>query len=151
MVHTLLDLGADPYFEGNHGQTAIQIAVRHGHSYVLDVIVDHVNKMDQSKNAAVEAVINHPSHKAEMTLLMICAQHCMQSMARKLLRMGVWLDITNHEGKTANEIASQFGWYHLELWLTSQREYNYMKIQCHVDKEEEKNKQLGLGKLISML
>eukprot|EP00957_Ditylum_brightwellii_P044714 3390483-Ditylum_brightwellii.AAC.1 len=60
--------------------------------------------MHQSKNAAVEAVINHPTHTAEMTPLMICAQHCMQSMARKLLRMSVRLDITNQKGKTANEI-----------------------------------------------
>eukprot|EP00957_Ditylum_brightwellii_P050531 3832474-Ditylum_brightwellii.AAC.1 len=72
-------------------------------------------------------------------------------MARKLLRMGIRLDITNHKRKTANAIARQFGWYHLELWLTSQRENNHMKIQLHVDKEEEKNKHLGLGKLISML
>jgi len=151
MVHTLLDLGSDPCFEGNHGQAAIQIAVRHGRSYVLDVIVDHVNEMHQSKNAAVEAVINHPTHTAGMTPLMICAQHRMQSMARKLLRMGARLDITNHEGKTANEIARQFGWYHLELWLTSQREYNHMKIQRHVDKEEEKNEHLALGKLIHAL
>eukprot|EP00957_Ditylum_brightwellii_P052513 3982187-Ditylum_brightwellii.AAC.1 len=88
MVHTLLDLGSDPCFEGSHGQTAIQITVRHGRLYMLDVIVDHANEMHQSKNAAVEAIINHPTHIAKMTPLMICAQHRMQSMARKLLRMG---------------------------------------------------------------
>eukprot|EP00957_Ditylum_brightwellii_P001400 110000-Ditylum_brightwellii.AAC.1 len=65
--------------------------------------------------------------------------------------MSVRLDITNHKGKTANEVARQFGWYHLELWLTSQREYNHMKIQHHVYKEEGKNEHLGLGKLISVL
>eukprot|EP00957_Ditylum_brightwellii_P186389 14191576-Ditylum_brightwellii.AAC.1 len=65
--------------------------------------------MHQSKNAAVEAVINHTTHTAEMTPLMICAQHHMQSIARKLLRMGIRLDITNHKGKTANEIAKKFG------------------------------------------
>eukprot|EP00957_Ditylum_brightwellii_P171303 13040559-Ditylum_brightwellii.AAC.1 len=147
MVHTLLDLRSDPCFEGNHGQTGIQIAVRHSRVYALDMIVDHVNEMHQSKNAAVEVIINHPTHIAEMTLLMICAQHHMQSMEKKLLRMGVWLDITNHRGKTANEIARQFRWYHLELWLTSQREHNHIKIQRHIDREEEKNKHLGLGKL----
>eukprot|EP00957_Ditylum_brightwellii_P152221 11589334-Ditylum_brightwellii.AAC.1 len=77
MMHTLLDLGSDPCFERNHGQTVIQIAVRHGCSYVLDVIVDHMNEIHQSKNAVVEAIINHPTHTAEMTPLMTCAQHPM--------------------------------------------------------------------------
>jgi len=145
MLHHLLDMGAAIALVPSlmDGMPALSVGVRHGQIEVVDVLLEHAEKLGPLEQ---QRLLNQ-QNRLGITPLMIAARHRDLRMVRHLMRAGALPTVRDQNQNVASDHARQASWGELAGYIANTRNIGAQGMETYSEKQLERRMRLAYGRL----